>query len=341
MKFQPGDRVSFINERQEGTVVSARPGGIVVVEIEDGFEIPVHESELVKTGKVLTEKISTPAEPENKIISTGSDVMSIGIQNSVLVTAVPDATGAVLTGALSYFLINKTNFTLLFTFYYRKKKEWFGLNKGIMEPGTYFKLSQYKREELVDINSFLFQGLIYSDEELTQVSTIREEFGVLLPSLNNVKNELSGTAAFANVKTVFTEQSEGDVPMEDLLQKYESKKNPEPSVKNKPGASAIKSPGKYGILENEREIDLHIEELIPDASGLSNADMIQIQLRRFSKEMDFAITHHFKKLILIHGVGNGKLKQEIRKELRNYSGVAFKDADSRKYGQGATEVNFL
>jgi len=340
MKFQPGDRVSFINEKQEGTVVSIRSGNIVVVEIEDGFEIPVHESELVKTGIVLSENKTPQVETENKIISTGIDVMQIGAQHSVVIAAVPDATGAILTGPLTYYLINRTNFTLLFTIYIRRNKEWRGLNKGLLDPGTYFTLSQYKREDLIDVNSFLFQGLIYKEEELLQVSTIREEFGVLLPSLNNAKKELSGTVSFASMRILYSEQSEGDVPMEELLRKYETKKSSEPSVKNKPATSAFKSPGKYGILENEREIDLHIEELISDVSGLSNADMIQIQLRRFVKEMDYAITHHFKKLVLIHGVGNGKLKQEIRKELRNYSGVAFKDADSRKYGQGATEVTF-
>ena len=69
--------------------------------------------------------------------------------------------------------------------------------------------------------------------------------------------------------------------------------------------------------------------------------MLEIQLKHFAKEMDHALRNHFKKMIFIHGVGNGKLKNEIRKELRHYPGVAFKDADSRNYGQGATEVTFM
>jgi dsDNA-specific endonuclease/ATPase MutS2 len=92
--------------------------------------------------------------------------------------------------------------------------------------------------------------------------------------------------------------------------------------------------------KNEKEIDLHIEELVRDFSGMANAEMLQVQMSRFSKEMDAAISRHYKKIIFIHGVGNGKLKNEIRKELRNYQGVAFRDADNRKYGSGATEVIF-
>jgi dsDNA-specific endonuclease/ATPase MutS2 len=50
MKFTPGDKVSFINEKQEGIVVKILPNNKVVVDIEDGFELTVSEKELVKNG---------------------------------------------------------------------------------------------------------------------------------------------------------------------------------------------------------------------------------------------------------------------------------------------------
>ena len=341
MKFQEGDKVSFINEKQQGVVKKNLPGNMVLVEIEDGFEFPVRENELIKIGSAQIEEPVTPVKKEQAAVHDTGSVMDICMENTAIVAAIPDGAGAVLTGPLTYYLINKSGYDILFTFYQREGKEWKGRGSGISKTSSSQELVHFKREELIDIQSFLFQGLLFSEKKLQQISTIRNEFGVLLPALNNVRKDVPGMAAFAATVTVFTEGTEEEVPVKDLLQKYNSDKQQEQPTRLKTIITQSKHPGKYGILENEREVDLHIEELINDISGLSNAQMLDIQLKHFSKEMDHALRNHFKKIIFIHGVGNGKLKSEIRKELRHYPGVAFKDADSRNYGQGATEVTFM
>jgi dsDNA-specific endonuclease/ATPase MutS2 len=78
--------------------------------------------------------------------------------------------------------------------------------------------------------------------------------------------------------------------------------------------------------------------LIDDYKNLSNAEIMQIQLKKFRKEMDHAIKNHYHKIIFIHGVGNGVLRTEILRELRAYTGVRYTDAPFEKYGFGATEV---
>ena len=87
------------------------------------------------------------------------------------------------------------------------------------------------------------------------------------------------------------------------------------------------------------EIDLHIESLIKNSSGLSNAEMLSIQLNAFQKAIDKAIMHHTKILYVIHGVGSGKLKSEIHLLLNENKFVAsFKNQYHPLYGFGATEV---
>jgi DNA-nicking Smr family endonuclease len=86
------------------------------------------------------------------------------------------------------------------------------------------------------------------------------------------------------------------------------------------------------------EIDLHIHELIDDASRLSNFDILNIQLSKAGGFIDWAIKKRFKKIILIHGVGQGVLKEELKTLLRRYDNLEFYDADYQKYGLGATEV---
>ena len=46
-----------------------------------------------------------------------------------------------------------------------------------------------------------------------------------------------------------------------------------------------------------------------------------------------------KKIIFIHGVGNGRLKQEIISRLKTTRGVTFQDASYKDFGYGATQVN--
>ena len=48
-----------------------------------------------------------------------------------------------------------------------------------------------------------------------------------------------------------------------------------------------------------------------------------------------------KKITFIHGVGNGRLKQEIITRLKQTKGVTYQDGSYKDYGFGATQVNIL
>jgi dsDNA-specific endonuclease/ATPase MutS2 len=86
------------------------------------------------------------------------------------------------------------------------------------------------------------------------------------------------------------------------------------------------------------EIDLHIENLVNSHRFLTNGEIIVIQLNHFQSKLEYAIRKKMQKVIIIHGVGNGILKTEIRKILSNYSSISYYDAPFHKYGYGATEV---
>lgn len=154
--------------------------------------------------------------------------------------------------------------------------------------------------------------------------------------------------------TVYVTISDGlDIPylISELVpvvneRKPEVKKEPyltEPKLKVKPNKQERKGikrskPHAQNDSKNEMEIDLHIEELIDNFSGMSNFEIVNVQLNHFNKALDNAIHGHYRKLIVIHGVGNGRLKQEVRNILSSYSNVRFFDASYAKYGFGATEI---
>ncbi len=109
-------------------------------------------------------------------------------------------------------------------------------------------------------------------------------------------------------------------------------------VQDKPKAS---KPHISNHPANEMEIDLHIEELLDDYSNMSNAEIIKVQLNYFQNALDKAINGHFKKLIVIHGVGNGRLKQEVRAIVANHPSLKCYDASYTRFGFGATEIQFF
>ncbi|MGV7106781.1 Smr/MutS family protein [Flavobacterium sp. U410] len=86
------------------------------------------------------------------------------------------------------------------------------------------------------------------------------------------------------------------------------------------------------------EVDLHIEKLVTSSKGLSNFDILNIQMDTLRHKLEFAIRNRIPKLVFIHGVGEGVLKSEIEHFLARYDNVVFQDANYRKYGLGATEV---
>ena len=88
----------------------------------------------------------------------------------------------------------------------------------------------------------------------------------------------------------------------------------------------------------EDVVDLHIENLLPSHRGMSNGEIIDVQLRHFTKELDNAIRNNYYKIVFIHGVGKGRLREEIIALLDTYSGISYRAASYELYGWGATEV---
>jgi len=86
------------------------------------------------------------------------------------------------------------------------------------------------------------------------------------------------------------------------------------------------------------EIDLHINELVDKTGHLSNHQMVTIQLDHLIRLLKLAKKSRYSKVVVIHGVGAGVLKSEIRYVLSQTKNCSFCDADYNTYGYGATEV---
>ena len=86
------------------------------------------------------------------------------------------------------------------------------------------------------------------------------------------------------------------------------------------------------------EVDLHIHQLVPSTKGMSNFDMLNLQLETAKRQLEFAMRKRIQKVVFIHGKGAGVLQEELKYLFGRYDNVKHYDADYQKYGLGATEV---
>jgi len=66
-----------------------------------------------------------------------------------------------------------------------------------------------------------------------------------------------------------------------------------------------------------------------------------MQLKEFEKWYELAVAHHLPNMIVIHGVGSGKLRDEIHEILKTKKEVRyFINQYDPRFGYGATEIFF-
>ena len=100
---------------------------------------------------------------------------------------------------------------------------------------------------------------------------------------------------------------------------------------------------KIKLLKKEKavppmEVDLHIHQLVKSQKGMTNHEMLNLQLDVARRRLEFAISKRIQKVVFIHGVGEGVLRMELEYLFSRYEQVKYYDADYQKYGLGATEV---
>ena len=100
-------------------------------------------------------------------------------------------------------------------------------------------------------------------------------------------------------------------------------------------------PKKKEKQQPPMDVDLHIHKLVKNTKGMTNHDMLTIQLDTAKRQLDFAIHKRIQRIVFIHGVGAGVLKAELEYMFRRYDNVRISEADYRKYGVGAMEIYIL
>tara|TARA_Y100001978_G_scaffold177342_1_gene170775 strand:+ start:558 stop:1061 length:504 start_codon:yes stop_codon:yes gene_type:complete len=81
------------------------------------------------------------------------------------------------------------------------------------------------------------------------------------------------------------------------------------------------------------KIDLHIELIIDYYKELKNHEIVNIQLKKCEHEIRKAMNTRIEKIIIVHGIGVGRLKKEVHQLLDQYNFRYYTSQDG-----GSTEV---
>ena len=171
--------------------------------------------------------------------------------------------------------------------------------------------------------------------------------GIIIKILDSQRVELENNFGFQEeykISEIVPERNQEDYETENLAfdNEVKSKINAEKiNKKNFDLKRKFRHLEKYGSKERV-VLDLHIENLIDSHQGLSNSAILKIQMTNFKDFLNKSIYKKQRKIVVIHGVGEGVLRHEIRKELDIYHPYfEYFDASYDEFGYGATEIRLI
>ena len=353
-----GDKVRFLSEVGGGRVTGFQGKDIVLVEDEDGFDIPmpVRECVVIETddyniptpaSKAAAQKkkeAERPVQSEAKIekpeISAYRQPETrTGNLLNVFLAFVPVDIKAVSTTPFEAYLVNDSNYYLYYTYLSAEGNAWTMRSHGVVEPNMKYLLEEFEKSELNDHERVCIQFIAFKDRT-SFVLKPAVSMELRIDTVKFYKLHTFQPCDFFETPALLYDVVRDDrlvrqvyVSAEDLQDALMKKKTvdaPSPKPKTKP-----EKKGKNDVVE----VDLHIDALLDDTRGMSNTEMLQYQLGKFREVMEQYKNKREQRIVFIHGKGDGVLRRALLDELkRKYPACKAQDASFQEYGFGATMV---
>lgn len=353
MAAKVGDTVRYLNAIGGGRVVKIE-GQMAYVD-EDGFETPVllRECVVVASGDSFYQKAApkqtTAAEPPQEIKPKAVDTPALpevvetpeGEKLNLVLGFEPADIKRLSDTTFDCYLVNDSNFSMYVMLATRPNESdaWTLRFAGYIEPAIQEFLFEVSVEDLPEIDRISFQAVAFKKSgDFTLKPAIA--FEQHLDTTKFARLHCFATNPYFDTKVIAINIVNDDVVQRPLKidataiqQAITEKKTAE---KHQPQRPRISKPAhKPQVIE----IDLHASSLLDNLNGLSKADILNYQVDTFRKIMDENQAYPGRKIIFIHGKGEGVLRQALMKELNyRYKGHDVADASFREYGFGATQV---
>ena len=336
MKFEVGDQILVLHSNEEGEVIDIINDKMVMIDVR-GVKFPAYIDQIdFPYFKRFTEKKLFPQKKEKKYAEDIRKEKAIekkvadGIWLSFLPKFETDEFGDDVVEELKIHLINRTEkaYNFIYNLQFFGKSE-FELRNEINSFGDFY-LHDVDFEDMNDSPSFLFEfSLLHPDKNKADYyeTSLKLKPKQLFDRIEELKQKGEATFTYK------------------LFDEYPGKPDDDKFDVESLSAKGVKIYDLKDIRKHLQPartvVDLHIEKLSNDWKHLTNSEILSIQLKEFEKWYELALAHRQSQLIVIHGIGSGKLRDEIHDILRLKKEVkSFINQYHPSFGYGATEIYF-
>lgn len=344
------DIVRFLNQMGGGRITKI-VDNMAYVEDEDGFEQPalLRECVVVESSKPKPTAYDKPIAPlpSKEVIVEPAKPLPVeetedGDTLNIVLAYEPREIKHLNTTTYDAYLVNDSNYYLYFAYMTRSDDdaEWVTRYHDVVEPNIQVHIEEFQHALLPQMDRVAIQYIAFKqgkgfklknpalvEHRLDTTKFYKmhcfhdnEYFDTPVISLDIVKNDRP--ARMMVVDSADLERAMKEKRAQDLPQRQQVKKRDRAQKKGE-------------IIE----CDLHISELLDTTAGLSNKDMLDVQLGEFRRVMDENKNRKGIKIVFIHGKGEGVLRKALLDDLkRKYPRCEAQDASFREYGFGATLV---
>ena len=337
-----GDKVRFLSEVGGGIVKGFQGKDIVLVEDADGFDIPmqVRECVVIETDDYninrkpaaapkKAEEPAKPVKPEIPVLQRRPEMRGGDVLN-VFLAFVPEDVKAISSTAFEAYLVNDSNYYLYYTYLSAEGKAWKTRSHGLAEPNTKLFLEDFAKDVLNELERVSIQFIAFKDSKTFSVKPA-VSVELRIDTVKFYKLHTFRESDFFEEPALIYDIITNDVPAKQV---YVSAEEIQAALLQKSQPIV-----KRGVSNGIVEVDLHINELLDDTHGMSNAEILNYQLDKFREVMERYKTKREQKIVFIHGKGDGVLRKALLDELkRKYSTCRYQDASFQEYGFGATLV---
>ena len=321
MKFEVGDKVVVKHSNDDGEVVEIINDKMVLVDVR-GVKFPAYTDQLdFPYFKRFTEKKLVPPEKKPKTYidqlppekpQPGKKKERIAhLGDGVWLTFLPvfdnDEFGDDVVESLKFYLVNNSPFGYHFSYQLNYSGQVDFELDNQLPAGQDFYLHDIPFANLNDNPIFEFEfSLLTPDKARVEhfETSFKPRAKQVFGRIEEIRKKGEATFSFK----LFDELS---LPALRRTGRHGRVACPAP-------ASGSMRPPVRGSISSPPapELDLHAEKLTDKPGALDNFEILTLQLQTFEKYFDLAIAHHLPSMIVIHGVGTGKLRDEIHEILR-------------------------
>lgn len=328
MKFSIGDRILLKQTGEEGHVTACINKQMWEVEV-NGVNFPVHVDDIDHpylkwfTDKTKKKKTSLPEQLPVERLTERKQRLAKGVYLSFMPVFKYDGIEDVVD-QLKVYLLNEMPVHIKYVYDVRYAQQSEFRHEGALHSFGNVYLHSISYADMNDQPRFNWELTNAADKDMAVAE------GVL---------RIKPAKLFEHISKLMLKNEPTFSYM--LIDDFKVKQEPEPAEKFVPPVNKNATITHHNIEKPKLEIDLHIEALTANRKGLSNAEIVKMQLDTLQHYLHLAIVHRQERLIVIHGLGKGKLREDVHAILKQTPEVSrFKNEWSGKYGFGATEVWF-